>query len=138
MTSHAVERMKWVMIVAGPAVVLVVASLLALTWLPHPVPRNATSAQRLYLQYCAGCHGADGRGSWRATLFLVHPSNLADPRLLPARSDEYLFDLLKHGGATVGKPGMPAFGYHLADQQIRELVRYVRTLPDRAAAKTGR
>jgi mono/diheme cytochrome c family protein len=47
------------------------------------------------------------------------------------RSDEYLFLLIKNGGATIGKPGMPAFGYHLTDDEIRELVRYLRTLPKR-------
>ena len=43
-------------------------------------------------------------------------------------SDEYMFNLIKNGGATIGKPGMPAFGYHLTDDQIRALVAYVRTL----------
>jgi mono/diheme cytochrome c family protein len=43
-------------------------------------------------------------------------------------SDDYLFILIKNGGATLGKPGMPAFGYHLSDGEIRELVRYLRTL----------
>jgi mono/diheme cytochrome c family protein len=44
-------------------------------------------------------------------------------------TDQYLLELVKNGGATIGKPGMPAFGYHLTDEEIRELVRYVRTLP---------
>jgi mono/diheme cytochrome c family protein len=105
-----------------------VASVLALLFLPHPVPRGATPAQRLYLSHCAECHGANGHGSWRATLFLLQPGNLADPRVLAPLSDEYLFNLVKDGGAPIGKPGMPAFGYHLSDEQIREVVRYVRSL----------
>jgi mono/diheme cytochrome c family protein len=39
-----------------------------------------------------------------------------------------MFNLIKHGGATIGRPGMPAFGYHLSDDEIRALVAYVRTL----------
>jgi mono/diheme cytochrome c family protein len=105
-----------------------VASVLTLLFLPHPVPRGATPAQRLYLSHCAECHGANGHGSWRATLFLLQPGNLADPRVLAPLSDEYLFNLVKDGGAPIGKPGMPAFGYHLSDEQIREVVRYVRSL----------
>jgi len=31
----------------------------------------------------------------------------------------------------IGKPGMPSFGYHLTDDQIRDLVGYLRTLPKR-------
>ena len=121
-------RARWLLIVVGPALVLLVGSALALFFLPHPVPKNATPAQRLYLTACAECHGANGRGSWRATLLLMRPPDLAAPGTLAPLSDQYLFDLIKGGGATIGKPGMPAFGYHLSDEQIRELVRYVRTL----------
>jgi len=32
------------------------------------------------------------------------------------------------GGATIGKPGMPAFGYHLTDPEIRALAAHVRAL----------
>jgi mono/diheme cytochrome c family protein len=47
---------------------------------------------------------------------------------MDALSDQYVFDLIKHGGATIGKPGMPAFGFYLKDDEIQELVTYVRTL----------
>ena len=83
----------------------------------------------MYLSQCATCHGANGRGSWHATIFLVRPGDLGDARTLKGKSDTYVFDLIKNGGATIGKPGMPAFGYHLTDEQIRELVQYVRALP---------
>jgi len=121
-------RWRWLAIVAGPAVLLVIGSVLALLFVPHPVPRNATPAQRLYLTYCAECHGANGHGSWRARLLLLRPGDLAEPGRLSGLPDQYLFDLIKHGGATIGKPGMPAFGYHLSDAQIQELVRYLKAL----------
>lgn len=121
-------RLRWLLIVVGPSLILLVGSAVALVFLPHPVPRNASPVQRLYLTYCAECHGADGRGSWRATLFFLRPGNLTDPRALAGLSDEYLFGLLKEGGAPIGKPGMPAFGYHLTDQQIREVLQYVKSM----------
>jgi len=123
--------LRWLLIIVGPALVLLIGSVLALLFLPHPVPRNARPAQRLYLTYCAECHGANGHGSWRAALFLLRPGDLADPNTLAPLSDDYLVDLVKHGGAPIGKPGMPAFGYHLSDEQIREVVAYVRTLSTR-------
>jgi mono/diheme cytochrome c family protein len=122
-------RRLWLLVIFGPAAVLMVGSVLALLWLPHPVPRDATPAQRLYLTHCATCHGANGRGSWRATLFLIRPGDLADRRAMEALSDQYLADLIRQGGATIGKPGMPAFGFHLSEEQIREIVGYVRALP---------
>ena len=87
-------RARWLLIVLGPALVLVIGSVLALLFLPHPVPRTATPPQRLYLTHCAECHGANGHGSWRATLFLLRPGDLADPRAVGPLSDEYLFDLV--------------------------------------------
>jgi mono/diheme cytochrome c family protein len=101
-----------------------------LAWLltdPVPPP-GATGGERLYYAYCVECHGRDGRGSWRAKLFLLRPGDLADSEQMSRHSDRYLFDVLKNGGAPLGRPGMPAFGYHLSDQDLEELVGYLRTL----------
>jgi mono/diheme cytochrome c family protein len=101
----------------------------SLAWLldtPKPPP-GASRAERLYLGLCATCHGADGHGSWRAALFLIRPGALAEI----ARSgltDQYLFDIITHGGAPLGRPGMPAFGASLSDDDIRALVAYIQSL----------
>jgi len=124
-------RAKWLLIIVGPALFMVLGGVAAMLFFPHPVPKRATPAQRLYLSNCATCHGSSGSGSWRATLFLMRPGDLSDPRLVDRLADEYLFLLIKNGGAPLGKPGMPAFGYHLQDDEIRELIRYLRTLPKR-------
>jgi mono/diheme cytochrome c family protein len=101
-----------------------------LAWLldtPRPTA-GAPSVERMYLGLCSTCHGVDGRGSWRAALFLIRPGNLADGGNMGRRSDEYLFDIIKHGGAPIGRPGMPGFGATLSDADIKDLVRYVRAL----------
>jgi mono/diheme cytochrome c family protein len=93
---------------------------------PKPPP-GAPRAQQLYYALCAECHGLDGRGSWRAALFLIRPGDLtAGPQ-----PDQYVFDIIKHGGASIGRPGMPAFGAQLSDDDIRALVEYVATLRGR-------
>jgi mono/diheme cytochrome c family protein len=97
---------------------------------PKPPP-GAPRAERLYYAFCASCHGVDGRGSWRAWLFLVRPGDLTDPARTSQLSDQYLFDLIKHGGAPIGRPGMPAFGATLSDDDITALVAYVRELAKR-------
>lgn len=101
-----------------------------LAWLldTPPPPAGASRAERLYLGLCSTCHGADGRGSWRAALFLIRPGDLTDGARLGRYSDQYLFDVIKHGGSPIGRPGMPAFGATLSDAEIQELVRYVRGL----------
>jgi mono/diheme cytochrome c family protein len=137
MVCSAAVRGKWLLVILGPSLLLVSGSVAALLFLPHPVPKTATGTQRTYLMHCASCHGADGRGSWRATLFMVRPGDLADPAALAPLTDEYLFDLIKHGGGPLGKPGMPAFGFHLSDEQIRALIAYVRTFPERGPRRAG-
>jgi mono/diheme cytochrome c family protein len=119
-----------------PLVALVVALALigtftgGLAWLlsdPRP-PAGAATGQRLYFAFCAECHGVDGRGSWRAALFLLRPGDLTDARSMGAHSETYVFDIIKHGGAPIGRPGMPAFGAQLSDADIAAVVGYVRTL----------
>lgn len=94
---------------------------------PRP-PAGASRGERLYYSFCAGCHGVDGRGSWRAALFLIRPGDLTSATGQP---EPYLFDVIKHGGASIGRPGMPAFGAQLSDDDIRALVAYVRALDGR-------
>jgi mono/diheme cytochrome c family protein len=118
------------MVVALAAIGLFTGGLAWLLDVPAP-PRGAPQGERVYYALCASCHGVAGRGSWRATLFLVRPGDLTDPARQRASSDQYLFDLIKNGGAPIGRPGMPAFGAALGDEQIRELVQYVRGLAPR-------
>ena len=121
-------KAKWLLVILAPTMLLLAGSVLALLFVPHPVPKTATAVQRAYLTRCATCHGANGRGSWRATLFFIRPGDLTDREAMSRLSDDYLFDIIKSGGATIGKPGMPAFGYHLTDAEIRALVAHVRML----------
>ena len=103
-----------------------------LAWLlndPRP-PAGATRGERLYYAHCVECHGRDGRGSWRAALFLLRPGDLTAPGRLAEQSDRYLFDLIKNGGSSLGRPGMPSFGY-LSDDDIQAIVAYIRALPQR-------
>src|SRR2546430_17319699 len=94
------------MVLAAIAAIGVFAG--ALGWLLTDArpPAGAPRAQRLYYAHCAECHGVDGRGSWRASLFLLRPSDLTDPRAA-AQSDRYLFDIIKHGGGCHRPPGPP-------------------------------
>ena len=101
-----------------------------LAWLldtPSPRP-GAPRGERLWGAVCAECHGEDGRGSWRATIFLIRPGDLADSATTGRQTDQYLFDIIKEGGSPIGRPGMPAFGAALKDEDIRALVAYMRGL----------
>jgi mono/diheme cytochrome c family protein len=122
------KRAVWVLAAAIVGIGVFTGGLAWLLTDPRP-PAGASRGERLYYAYCVECHGRDGRGSWRAALFLLRPGNLADSARMATHSEQYLFDLVKHGGAPLGRPGMPSFGYHMSDDDIRTLVTYLRTLP---------
>jgi aldose sugar dehydrogenase len=102
---------------------------------PKPPP-GTPRVERVYLGLCATCHGADGHGSWRATVFLIRPGDLADAARMGGHTDQYLFDVIKNGGAPLGRPGMPAFGGSLGDDDLRALVAYLRTLGTKRAERS--
>src|ERR1700736_3514494 len=117
-------KAKWLLVIAGPTLLLLAGSVLAVIFLPFPVPRTATPVQRLYLSRCATCHGSTGEGSWRATIFLMRPGNLRDPGRMAGLSDDYLLNLIKNGGATVDQPRIPPLGCPLTDSAARRLMGY--------------
>jgi mono/diheme cytochrome c family protein len=120
----------------GAALVLGLAGLLAAVILvPLPAsPPGPEPGRSLFHAHCASCHGADGRGqTWRVRLLLLRPGDLAAPAVA-ALPDQYLGDIIRHGGATFGKPGMPSFGFTLSDAEVRALVAYLRALPAAARA----
>ncbi len=83
-------------------------------------PEREISGQQLYEQYCARCHGADGR----PTPEQPQARNLADRRIVDALSDEAIFMIVQRGR----EPGMPAFGDQFTEASLSVLVAYVRSL----------
>jgi mono/diheme cytochrome c family protein len=91
---------------------------------------SAAKGRDIYLRYCAGCHGEDGRGE--AKTFRPNVGNLSVKQLMDELSDEYLFTVIQKGGAAVGKnAAMPAWSAQLGDDDIRDVVAFVRTLARR-------
>ncbi len=115
-----------------------VALALALAVAPSPPVRWVSAApapdlghgKELFIRYCSGCHGQDGRGE--AKTFQPSVGNLAVRELMDQLTDEYLFTVIKKGGAVVGKnAAMPAWQSQLDDAQIWDIVGFVRTLARR-------
>lgn len=94
---------------------------------PPAATPDLARGREMYLRYCSGCHGEDGRGE--AKTFRPSVGNLAVKALMDQVPDEYLFTVIKHGGASVGKnAAMPAWKSQLGDQAIWDIVAFVRTL----------
>jgi mono/diheme cytochrome c family protein len=97
---------------------------------PPAVISGEADGSALYRQWCAGCHGATGRGDGPNAAHLpVRPAAHADASAMGVRSDDVLYDMIAGGGAIMNRsPRMPAFGETLSDVQVRALVRHIRTL----------
>ena len=82
---------------------------------------RAQSAAATYKAKCAGCHGADGKGSTGPGKALgAHDFASAD---VTKMSDADLVAIV-----TAGKNKMPAYGKSLKDTEIQDLVTYIRGL----------
>ena len=91
-----------------------------------PVGRGARILQRS----CAGCHGPDGRGSVRLGLGLAKPSrDLTDPEFHAHVTDAQLRAVIR-----TGKGLMPAFGGLMGDEDLTNVIAFIRTLPPGARA----
>lgn len=90
---------------------------------------NAQKGRGLYLEKCVLCHGSQGAG-WDWSKKAKPPIPVPDlAKTAPKQSNEYLFDIVKGGGEAVGKTRfMPSFGFELSDQEVWDIVAYMRLL----------
>lgn len=90
----------------------------------------ATDVQKLYVHYCAQCHGpkGDGKGP-NASALTVAPRNHTDPKDMGKLSDKDIFTAITEGGGAVAKStAMPVWGKTLTADEVNDLVKYLRTL----------
>jgi cytochrome c553 len=97
---------------------------------------DAAKGEATYKQLCNSCHGDSGKGDGVAGAALnPKPADFTDAKRAAAGTDEYIYKMIKDGGAANGKsPMMVAWGPVLAeDQKIRDVAAYVRSLSKPAA-----
>ncbi len=98
------------------------------------VEADAKVGKADYQVYCASCHGETGEGDGPVAQALSpKPARYSDGAYMNPLTDTYLFKVIKFGGAAVGKSSMMApLGGSLSDQQIRNVIAFIRTLADPA------
>jgi mono/diheme cytochrome c family protein len=120
------------LVALGVASWLGAGALVASAQAPEDVERftdgDAKHGATLYKRYCRGCHGEDGRGG--AHTFMPHIQNLTKKDYIEFLPDGYLFTVIAEGGEAVGKSAyMPAWGGTLSEQEIKDVIAHIRTLP---------
>jgi mono/diheme cytochrome c family protein len=101
--------------------------------LDHPISPDPSAAAsdgaRRYATLCAACHGAGAGDGFNATFLRTTPANHTDARIMSARTDARLYDAVAGGAAFLdGSPEMPGFASRLSADEIRDLVRFMRSL----------
>lgn len=88
------------------------------------------STKSLYLATCARCHGNDGRGQGTdAASFNVAIADFTSIGFQQKRSDRKLVSIIKKGGSANNlSPDMPPWQLVLSNDEVDDLVRYIRTL----------
>jgi len=98
---------------------------------PVPAPRDTQNASVVrggivYRTYCVLCHGSEGKGDGRAAkMYTPKPANLT----VSPFNDAYKEMIIRRGGTGVGRSAfMPPWGDELSDEQIHDLVSFLREL----------
>lgn len=87
------------------------------------------AGKALYEQRCAPCHGPDGKANTpTAKALQPPPRDHTDGAYMNALSDEHLFRVIKEGGPAVGKSPIMPPQFDLKDDQLQNLVAFVRGL----------
>lgn len=91
---------------------------------------NVESGKRIYADYCAVCHGPEGRGNGPITAMVgPRPFDFTDQTAMVAKPDLDLYFAIFSGGEAIGKSTfMPAWGGLLTEQEIWDVIGFVRTL----------
>ena len=100
-------------------------------------PGVAAEGRSRFLHHCAACHGNEGKGNGPFATRLAAMANHAVPRDLTDGSymsgikDEKLYATISLGGGHFKKAvQMPAWNLTMTPAQMKNLVAYVRTLPE--------
>jgi len=91
---------------------------------------DADAGEAKFKQLCATCHGPSGQGDGPAAAGLnPKPRNMSDGEWQASVDDEHLRKVIENGGAAVGlSPTMTAFGHALSDEDVDNIVAYIRSL----------
>jgi len=90
---------------------------------------NVEAGGKLYQARCSPCHGPDGKAATPTAQALTpKPRDHTDGAYMNQLSNEHLTKVIKNGGPSVGKSQIMPAHPDLNDQQIEDVIAFVRAL----------
>ncbi|HVP92004.1 MAG TPA: c-type cytochrome [Terriglobales bacterium] len=125
---------------AGLGLIFATVALSAPPALGLPAPAGTATAaaeagRKVYMEACAACHGADGKGVSQSLVGFTQPiRDFTDCRSMVREPQSDWTAVVRFGGEARGfSELMPAFGDALKPEEVAAVVAYLRTFcPDRA------
>lgn len=99
-------------------VLVTVAGVVCIAGALQAVP--APDAATLFLHRCSMCHGRDGKG-----YAAIKTPNFTDPKWQASVKNKEMAEIIEHGKKGTA---MPAFEGKLKQEEIRTLIKYIRSL----------
>jgi len=101
---------------------------------PKDMKASLVEGDKIFGTDCSECHGNSGRKPTDAGRWMYPRAADLGSADVQKYSDKELFWIVKNG---IRLSGMPAFGKVESDENIWDLVRFVRTLPANPSSKSG-
>lgn len=97
-------------------------------WKSEPFKKaDAGRGAKVYMEYCAQCHGPKGEGDGPGALGLDPKPAVHAQMALSDMPEDYLYNVIFYGGKSVGKsPNMPDWGPTIPEQNMADLIVYLR------------
>jgi len=97
------------------------------------IPATATdmgATRKEFVRFCSKCHGTEGKGDGpQADALTTKPRDFTDCARMKGLTDDTLFTAIKEGGEAVHlSKDMPAWKDGMDDDEIHDLIAYVRSL----------
>lgn len=117
---------QWGSVLPGPSVQAVVAYLRFMHRSKHPLIADPEAGRAVYANYCASCHGVDGKGNGVMTKILpIKPADHTNPEKMDTLSNDQILKIVRDGDPHSYMPGWKSV---LTEAEIRAVVSYLRLL----------
>jgi mono/diheme cytochrome c family protein len=90
-----------------------------------PAKGNAEAGKKIYLESCQSCHGPTGKGDSDMAAYLTPPPADLTSKKTQSKKDGQLRKIIVEG---VEGTAMSAFGEAFDDQQMADLIAYIRSV----------